>query len=502
MNHFNQINKNELLSDIFDNTFVGMVIVDENRNIKVANDAFCKLYGYEKNELENQSTRILHINDTYFNDFKDLAFNKIREKQSVSVEYKFKKKDGSTFWGKISGDPAKKDTNALWMVVDISETIRVKDELKEQTNLLETIINENPNPIVLKNYDAKFVFVNKATATLYNSTPEEMVGKDDGDYIPDKELSDFFKKNVQEIMNDGKTQIVYEDSIDVKTNEVRNYMSIKRPFKNKHDEDFILVIANDITELNTKNKELANKERLLFQQSKLAAMGEMIGNIAHQWRQPLSSISILASGVKLEQDLDMLKAEDLIQSMDSIIITTQYLSQTIDDFRTFYDPQNSKISIFNIQETINKTFKLVNLKVKNDAINIIKELEDFEIKSFKNELTQVIVNILNNAKDALSLIEEPRFIKIESYQDSKYAYIDISDNAKGIPLDIMDKIFEPYFTTKHKSQGTGIGLFMSKEIMQKHLDGQISVNNSFLEVDNIKYNGVKFTIKLPLSLTT
>ena len=416
------------------------------------------------------------------------------------MSYEFKKKDGSTFWAKISGHPAKNKHHVVWMLVDITETMQIKNELKEQTSLLETVINENPNPIVLKNYDAKFVLVNKATANLYNSTVEEMIGKDDGDYIPDKKLSDFFKKNVQEIMDRNQTQIVYEDSIDVKTNKVRNFMSIKKPFKNNNREKFILVIANDITELNQKNKELVNKEKLLFQQAKLASMGEMIGNIAHQWRHPLSLISMLATGVKLEDEMGILKKENFISAMDNINNTTQYLSQTIDDFRNFFNPQNSKLTTFNIKSLISKTTNLINNQFENKEISIIKIINNFPISSFENELIQIILNILNNSKDALLQIEGHKFIQIKTYNDLEYAYIQIHDNAKGIPPKIIDKIFEPYFTTKHKSQGTGIGLFMAKEIIQKHLNGEITVRNDFLEINNTKYKGAVFTVKIPLNL--
>jgi PAS domain S-box-containing protein len=500
MKDFRQIDKNEILDDLFNNDFVAILIVDKKRNTKIVNSSFCNLFGYSQEELINKNALIYHLNDDNFNNFREIAFDKIIKNEPVSLNYEFKKKDGTTFWAKISGHPAKNKHHVVWMLVDITETVQIRNKLKEQTILLETVINENPNPIVLKNYNAKFILVNKATANLYNATPEDMIGKDDGDYIPDKKLADFFKKNVQEIMNKGETKIVYEDSIDVKTNETRNYMSIKKPFRNSQGEKFILVIANDITELNKKNKELVKKEKLLFQQSKLAAMGEMIGNIAHQWRQPLSSISMLSTGVKLEDELGILKKEDFILAMDNINNTTQYLSQTIEDFSNFFNPQNSNVTTFRIKYLINKSMNLLNSQFKNNNINIIEEINNFEINSFENELIQVLLNILNNSKDALVQIKKNRFIQIKTYSDLEFAYIQIHDNAKGIPLEIIDKIFEPYFTTKHKSQGTGIGLFMAKEIIQKHLNGKISVENKSLKIKKNNYEGALFTIKIPLNL--
>jgi PAS domain S-box-containing protein len=500
MNDFYKIDKSEILDDIFDNTFVAIILVDEERIIKVVNDAFCKLFGYKKEEILEESVLKFHINNNYFINFRDITINKIVQNEPVSLEYEFLRKDGTTFWGKISGNPTKDKNYFLWMIVDISETIEIKNKLKEQTNLLKTVIDENPNPIILKNYDAKFVLVNKATSILYNSTPEEMIGKDDGDFIPDQKLAKFFKENVQEIMKNGKTEIVYEDSIDVKTNKVKNYMSIKKPFKNQLNEDFILVIANDVTELNKKNEELVQKEKLLFQQAKLASMGEMIGNIAHQWRQPLSSISVLASGIKLQKELDILKDEDFIYSMNNIINATQYLSQTIEDFRSFFDSKNSEMTTFNIEESIEKTLSLIDSQLKHKEIKVIKKIDDFKITTLENELIQVLVNILNNSKDALLERTEQKLIQITSYKDSKSGYIEIIDNAGGIAANVIDKIFEPYFTTKHKSLGSGIGLYMSEEIVEKHLKGKIFVENHPIEINKNKYMGAKFTIILPLKL--
>ncbi len=500
MDNLSQIDKNEILDDVFDNTFVAIVVVSKERIIKIVNGAFCKLFGYEKKDILEKSVNILHIDGNHFVDFRDIAFNKIVQNQPISLEYEFLRKDGTTFWGKISGNPTKDKNYFLWMIVDISETIEIKNKLKEQTNLLKTVIDENPNPIVLKNYDAKFVLVNKATSILYNSTPEEMIGKDDGDFIPDQKLAEFFKENVQAIMKSGKTEIVYEDSIDVKTDKVKNYMSIKKPFKNQLNEDFILVIANDVTELNKKNEELVEKEKLLFQQAKLASMGEMIGNIAHQWRQPLSSISVLASGIKLQKELDILKDEDFFYSMDNIINATQYLSETIDDFRSFYDPKNSKITTFNIEGLIEKTLNLINSQLQNKKIEIIKKIDNFEITTLENELIQVLINILNNSRDALLEKTEEKFIQIRIYKDSHSAYIEIIDNAGGIKSEVIDKVFEPYFTTKHQSLGSGIGLFMSEEIVKKHLKGKIFVENHPIEINKTKYMGAKFTIILPLKL--
>lgn len=240
------------------------------------------------------------------------------------------------------------------------------------------------------------------------------------------------------------------------------------------------------------------KDKLLVQQSKLATMGEMIGNISHQWRQPLSVISTASTGTKLQKELNVLDDKELIRSMDLINNSAQYLSQTIEDFRNFFNPNKSKekfttISIFN------KTSTLICSRFKDYEIEIIKDIEDLEITESESELLQVLVNILKNARDELVKKNkgEKRLLFIATSKNSNNLIITIKDNAGGIPIEVMNKVFEPYFTTKSSSDGTGIGLYMSKQIIEK-MNGKISVNNVTYKYEGIEYKGASFKIMLPL----
>ena len=241
-----------------------------------------------------------------------------------------------------------------------------------------------------------------------------------------------------------------------------------------------------------------HQDELFYQQSKMAAMGEMIGNIAHQWRQPLSVISTAATGAKIQKELNCLTDAEFYSSLTSINTSAQYLSSTIDDFRDFFNPSNNKINEFDISDTISKTLNLVKAQFTAKDIEIIQNIEDSKISSIENELIQVLINILNNARDALITIEnQRRFIFINAYTKENNLIIEIKDNAGGIKKDIMDRIFEPYFTTKYKSQGTGIGLYMSKEIIEKHIDGILLVSNENYTYENVDYLGAKFVIEIP-----
>ena len=239
-----------------------------------------------------------------------------------------------------------------------------------------------------------------------------------------------------------------------------------------------------------KNKE---KDRLLFQQSKMAAMGEMLENIAHQWRQPLNSISIAASSIKLQSELKVLEDSELKSSCDFILNNSHYLSKTIEDFKNFFKQDKQKQD-FLLRDSIQENIGLLKDKFKYENIQIIINIEkEKQVYGYKNEFQQALLNIFNNSIDALSSKEiEFKKIIILNHQDNK---LTIQDNAGGVRKEIIDKIFEPYFTTKHQSQGTGIGLYMTQEILVKHMKCVVKASNEKFEYDNNFYVGLKITIE-------
>ena len=252
---------------------------------------------------------------------------------------------------------------------------------------------------------------------------------------------------------------------------------------------------------NQYKKELNKQQTILHQQSKMAAMGEMIGNIAHQWRQPLSTITTASSGMVLQKELGILTDEFFFEASKKINNSAQYLSKTIDDFRNFFSPNREKTT-FLLKNTFTITLDLISAQLSSKDITIIKNIEDLELYSYENELIQALINILNNSRDELvkKPVEEEKYIFVNVYKNNKdEVNIVIKDNAGGIKEEYLNKIFEPYFTTKHKSQGTGIGLYMTEEIITKHLNGQISVKNNEFVYNDKKYKGAQFKIVLNLS---
>jgi len=246
----------------------------------------------------------------------------------------------------------------------------------------------------------------------------------------------------------------------------------------------------------------AKQERDIFQQSKQAALGDMIGNIAHQWRQPLSAISTSASGMQLTYQIGALNDEDFMNFTSAIIDNSKYLSQTIDDFRDFIKSEK-KIKRFDLSDCVEKCMAIVNSSINNHHLNIQTKYEDnIFIYNYDNELQQAIINIFNNAKDALKekiQDSDDRVIFIETYQKDNNAIVSIKDTAGGIPEDIMEKIFEPYFTTKHQSQGTGLGLYMTHQIIIDSMKGKLDVENVSFEYENKQYSGAQFSIILKIN---
>lgn len=234
------------------------------------------------------------------------------------------------------------------------------------------------------------------------------------------------------------------------------------------------------------------KEQLLIHQSRLAAMGEMIESIAHQWRQPLNIIGLAMSNIEMKRQLGILNEAEIQNNSDIINTNLTFMSNTIDDFRNFFNLNKEKIA-FKPTQPISEIFHLLSeqLHYANITYAIHNECSG-EIHGVVNEFKQVVLNIVNNAKDVINAQPDQVGGKIDVILrcNENNMIIDISDTGGGVPPEIAKRIFEPYFTTKFQKQGTGIGLYMSKVIIEQHFEGTISVSNN--------PKGAVFTINLPL----
>ena len=270
--------------------------------------------------------------------------------------------------------------------------------------------------------------------------------------------------------------------------------------------DTVKAKTNDLKELNenleqkiivevAKSKEIELK---LFQADKMASMGEMIGNIAHQWRQPLSAISTSATGMKMKKEYGLLTDDDFYKDCDNIDKHAQYLSQTIDDFRNYIKGNRDK-KIFTLKNDVESFLHLIEGSLKKEDIKLIDNIDrKITIDGYPNELVQCFINLYNNSKDAFQEHNiEQRYIIISSELEKETIKIYFKDNAFGIQDNIISKVFDPYFTTRHKSQGTGLGLHMTYRLIVEGMSGNIEVNNRTFDYKDKIYTGAEFIITLP-----
>lgn len=329
------------------------------------------------------------------------------------------------------------------------------------------------------------------------------------------EIYDLFKINKNEfnLTYDSLLELIHPDDRNFVHNAYLKSLEEKIPYEIKHrlllpNEEIRWVLEKCTTKFNiknepifsigimqdiTKNEELKEKELLLQEQSRMISMGQMIGNIAHQWRQPLTIISSTMIKLNIKCELNKLEKNDFKEAYEKITNSTNYLSSTIDTFRNFLNKKKEKKDEI-IQNIIKESLTIVSSVLEDNNIEIrnnINNKDNIIINTIGRELTEVIINILNNAKDALlSKDISNKWIEINIENKMDKVIISIEDNAQGIPNNILQNIFEPYFTTKHKSQGTGLGLYMSHKIIIENLKGNIYVINT--------ENGAMFIIELPL----
>ena len=220
------------------------------------------------------------------------------------------------------------------------------------------------------------------------------------------------------------------------------------------------------------------QEEILIHQSRSAEIGEMINNIAHQWRQPLNNLSLTIQNIGFKYENDVLTKEELNETIDKSKMIINSMSNTINTFRNFFEPTKNK-NLFKVEHSIENTLEILSSTLRFYNIEVVKEIiDDVEIYDYENEFSQVLLNIITNARDALvsNKIEKP-IIKVNVSKIENNVIVKIKDNANGINEEIIDRIFEPYFTTKGKGNGTGIGLYMSKLIIEKNMNGKLTVKN-------------------------
>ena len=453
-------------------------IKDADGKYLTCNKRFEDLYGAKQSEIVGKFDKDF-VDEKLAESFRENDIKAMKSDVPLSnYEELTYSKDGHTEYSHTIKTKVMLNDGSIYGVLgisrDISEIKKYQDKIIEQKEEFETIFNFSKDGIAIIDLESNFLNCNESYCEMLEYPKEELLKKSciELTVSEDKEKT---KESLKKIINDNFI-INFEKKCLTKNN---NIIYVNMSVSLLPDKKRILIVTKNISDM-----------KFIEEQSKLVSMGEMIGNIAHQWRQPLSIISTASTGVLFQKEYGLLTDKVLIDSMNSINNSAQYLSKTIDDFRNFIKNDKTE-EITSIKDAIAFTINLTEASLKNNYINLIVNCEaDMTIHAIKNELVQCFLNIINNAKDALvtSTKEENRFIVIETKEVKNNLELSIKDSAGGIPEEIIDRIFEPYFTTKHKSLGTGIGLSIVNKILRdKYLANVIVFNESFTCKDSIYY---------------
>ena len=353
------------------------------------------------------------------------------------------------------------------------------DEITKSEELLSTIFDTTTESIAILDLNSNFLLVNHAYEKMTGFTKDELYDISCKVLTAPDDIE--ATKKVLDIVKEKGIYLGFEKSCFVKNG---RRIDIRMNTVLMPDRERMLMTAHDITLEKKQMIEKKLQDQQMFQQSRLAQMGEMISMIAHQWRQPLGAISSTALNLKMKLELEAFDLESkegaieasnyFLQRLDNINGFVHNLTTTIDDFRNFYKP-NKKSFHVNLDTVVIKSLKIIEASLLSDDIEIIKEYNsDEELEIYDSELMQVILNILKNAQDNF---REKEIVKPKIIIKTEGKTISICDNGGGIPEDIMEKIFDPYFSTKDEKNGTGLGLYMSKTIVEEHHKGKLTVRN-------------------------
>jgi PAS domain S-box-containing protein len=471
---------NDKFEKAFNKTPALIVLTDlDTGKIFEVNRTFEILMGFKREEVIGKSTKDLDIWIDIHQ--RDIFTDKLRKDgflEKLIVSFYTKNEDILTFDLYANMVSIDNKEYILTIANDITKQLKAEklfqdalEQLKQKKQELETIIQEAPNPIMLHNEDGKVLMLNKVWEKLtgYNydeiNTIEKWTKKAYGKEMPTVKKYIDGVYHINHAVNEGEYSIITNNA------EVIIWQFSTAPLGIIDGKRTVITSAMDVTELK-------RKDELMLVQSRHAAMGEMISMIAHQWRQPISVIALDANNMLVDIKLNDFSAANAEKYAKDILHQTQHLSKTIDDFRNFFKPDKA-ISKVNMQDVLDETYHIIKDSLSNNTIELKKSYTSVsEVDAYPRELMQVFVNIINNSKDSLLANHRDNpFIEVKVYEDENYVITDICDNGVGIDEKIQAKIFDPYFTTKDEKTGTGLGLYMSKVIIEDHLHGKLETFN-------------------------
>jgi signal transduction histidine kinase/ABC-type nitrate/sulfonate/bicarbonate transport system substrate-binding protein len=365
-----------------------------------------------------------------------------------------------------------------WLLNKYNKNLKIEVEEKteeyKKKNEELLISNQNFSDLLDTAIEAIAIFDEKNNLVKLNNSGEIMFNYYFKENLDVKKVYDFIpKSSIAQIKEKLKYDIIEPFEIDLLRSDKSVFPAlISGKIIKKENRFFNIITVVDLTQIKL-------RDEFIQQQAKLAQMGELLSMIAHQWRQPLTAISAASESLKLKALLNDLNNETVQIAADDIYKYVNHLSCTINDFKNFYKT-NKSIETTTLNDLVKKSLNIIEDSIYFHNIQIIKNLDSTsEIKTYINEVTQVILSLLQNAEDAhLDKEIKNAYIKIKTYENDTSLYLEIIDNAGGIDAGIIDKIFEPYFSTKLEKNGTGLGLYFAKRIIDNNCDGLLTVENN------------------------
>lgn len=402
------------------------------------------------------------------------------------------RKDGSNFPVEASLSYINNgDEYMIAVVRDITNQLKMEEKIKQKAQELERLQKVISKTVLYTttDLDGNITSVSKAFEELSGYKESELIGKKHSLFKNPNTPKEFYK-GMWEVLNSDEQFI----------GEIKNYTKEKSDYWIKltidplFDEDGKKIGYSSYRENITDKKELAKKDQIIKNQEKLRAIGELLENIAHHWRQPLSVITSTASAMQVSKEFGTLTDESFNNSCNMINNNAQNLSKTIDNFKSFFITDTNK-EIFNLKDTIDNYIDLVHTSFEDKNIKIISNIDNIEIDGIKNDFIQILSILFNNSKYALENNEvDNKLIIVDLNKVNDHIVFSVKDNAGGIEEKNINKIFEPYFTTKHAYSGTGLGLYMAHEIVNNSLNGNISAKNLSFESNGYKCFGMQVLI--------
>lgn len=498
-----------------------MILVDPNQNGKIieVNDAALQYYGYTHDEITRLS--IQEINTLTPMEVQQ-EMEKAKRLKRNHFEFRHRLKNGEIRDVEVHSTPIQTPEGSfLFSIIhDVTDRKEMEHTLKKQEQSLRTIVDYAPQGMVVVDSSMMVLAYNSMCYELFGlPSSTYRIGRHFSGILKDwadhtEQSEEMYQLALKELHKEEHFEFDFPQSVQGEERWchlthtplpnggfVRTFTDIT-PLKQMEENLKKLNenLESKVTEELEKNRQ---QEQLLIHQARFAAIGEMIGAIAHQWRQPLTSIGGVLINIQDDFEFGQMTEESLEAQIHDGEDLLAYMSQTIEDFRNFFRPNKSK-EFFDAKSQCTEAFRLLKdqLEYHNITYQIISRYQgesspshenmSYPCHGYPNEFKQVVINLISNAKDSIceKNISDGNITLFMDRTDQS-VIMTVEDNGKGIPENILEKVFDPYFTTKHESQGTGLGLYMSKMIIEKNMDGIISLKNHD--------KGVKATITLPLS---